>query len=261
MPKTKTPTRIAADTERASEPFDTHGLRIASGIAEVDRLLGGGFRKGTVLCLYGDPGGGKSGLAMMLLDGIAKLTERPVVFASSEERRDDICEMAGRLPVVASRITLLGAQYEGWAVRKVCEEHKPAALVIDTFHKMTMEDVGGTEDSLSQATAVIDMFSGYAKETGMIVIFVAHANRNGGVKAYSATAPVDVMLRLERAGNRYGNYSIEDDAARDPALRALTVVKSRFSREGEVAFFTMSPDGSGLVSTVKPMSPKVLSID
>jgi DNA repair protein RadA/Sms len=209
--------------------------RWATGIGELDFVLGGGLVPGSVTLLGGEPGVGKSTL---LLQAAAALqgSGRPVLYASGEESRDQVAMRAERLGRGAADVSFV-AQTDVDALIDEAAGAEPSALVVDSIQTMHSFDVDGIAGNIGQVRECGARLQQYAKSSGTVVILVGHVTKDGSVAGPRTLEHiVDTVLMFE--GARGGEH------------RLLRAAKNRFGSAREVGVFRMTP--SGLVGVEDP---------
>jgi len=207
--------------------------RYMTGIAEFDRVLGGGLVSGSVVLLGGDPGIGKSTL---LLQAAACLAAKENVFyASGEESLRQVKMRAERLHIednfYTAAVTDLGALIE------TAGQIKPAVLVVDSVQSIYRSELEGVPGSVSQVREVTAELIRLAKEQNIAVFLVGHVTKEGTMAGPRLLEHmVDCVLYLE--GDRYHSF------------RILRGVKNRFGSTNEIGVFMM--ENEGMVEVVNP---------
>ncbi len=207
--------------------------RITTGISEVDRILGGGMVKGSLILMGGEPGIGKSTLALQ----VALATkDRKVLYVSGEESEGQVKLRAKRLPGKNDSCFI----YNETELENVITQAgmiNPALLIIDsiqTLHSGLLESSAG---SVSQVRECAAMMLRYAKETGVPVILIGHITKDGSLAGPKVLEHiVDVVLQFEGDGNY--------------VFRILRPVKNRFGSTAEIGIFEMA--GNGLREVTDP---------
>jgi len=211
--------------------------RMASGIAELDRALGGGFVAGSATLIGGDPGIGKSTL---LLQAAAKLASagRNVVYVSGEEATDQVRLRAQRLGLGGAPVQLAAAT----SVRDILTtlgSGKTDLLVIDSIQTMHSDLIEGAPGTVSQVRASAQELIRFAKTCGCAVVLVGHVTKDGSIAGPRVLEHmVDTVLSFE--GERSHQY------------RILRAIKNRFGGTDEIGVFAMEEGGLGEV--VNPSS-------
>jgi DNA repair protein RadA/Sms len=210
--------------------------RLASGIAELDRVTGGGFVRGSAILLGGDPGIGKSTLLIQACAVLAHRGSR-VVYISGEEA-------TAQVRLRADRLGLAGAPAELAAETSVEDilatlEHGPVPrlVIIDSIQTMWTDTVESAPGTVTQVRGSAQALIRYAKRSGATVILVGHVTKDGQIAGPRVVEHmVDAVL------------SFEGDGGRD--FRILRAVKNRFGPTDEIGVFEMT--GLGLREVSNP---------
>jgi len=203
--------------------------RMSTGIAELDRALGGGFVSGSATLIGGDPGIGKSTL---LLQAAAKLAMRglPVAYVSGEEAADQVRLRARRLGLGQAPVQLAAATSVRDILTTLGESAPPALLVIDSIQTMHSDLIEGAPGTVSQVRASAQELIRFAKERGSAVVLVGHVTKDGSIAGPRVLEHmVDTVLSFE--GERSHQY------------RILRAVKNRFGGTDEIGVFAMAEGG------------------
>ena len=201
--------------------------RLSLGVAELDRVFGGGLTPGSVSLLGGEPGIGKSTLLLQVAATMAGA--RPVIYASGEESTDQISQRAHRLGLRGEQLALLSDNALE-SILALCQERRAALLVVDSIQTMATADAEaspGSPQQLRECTAALVRF---AKRSGTAVIIVGHVTKDGAIAGPKLLEHlVDTVLYFDAdAGSRY---------------RMLRATKNRFGPVNELGFFAMSEAG------------------
>ena len=201
--------------------------RITTGMAELDRVLGGGIVPGSLVLVGGDPGIGKSTL---LLQVCQKLSEnRSVLYISGEESLSQIKLRANRMGTFQENLKLL-CETNLAAIRSVIEKRKPELVIIDSIQTMYSEEVTSAPGSVSQVRESTNVFMQLAKGLGITIFIVGHVTKEGTVAGPRVLEHmVDTVLYFE--GDRHASY------------RILRSVKNRFGSTNEIGVFEMRQNG------------------
>jgi DNA repair protein RadA/Sms len=202
--------------------------RVASGMAELDRVLGGGIVPGSVILLGGDPGIGKSTLLLQVAAFVA--ASRTVVYASGEESVTQVSLRAQRLALSAAGLALV-AETDLAAILAVTRERRAALLVVDSIQTVESSgSAGGAPGAVSQLRACTAELVRFAKSTGTAVVIVGHVTKEGMIAGPRLLEHlVDTVLYFaSEAGSRF---------------RIVRATKNRFGAANELGFFAMTPTG------------------
>jgi DNA repair protein RadA/Sms len=215
-----------AKLQRLSE-VDAAGLpRLGTGIPELDRVLGGGLVPGSVVLLAGEPGVGKSTLALQLAAG---LEQGPVLYVSGEESPEQIRLRADRLPELPERLAVL-AETQLEALAAPWRELGPALVVVDSVQTLRSDRVESAPGSVSQVRECAAWLAAAAKRQGAALVLVGHVTKDGSIAGPRVLEHlVDVVLQFE--------------GDRGHAFRLLRAHKNRFGSTQEVGVFHMTTGG------------------
>jgi DNA repair protein RadA/Sms len=207
--------------------------RIPTGVAELDRVLGGGLVPASLVLVGGEPGVGKSTLLLAALAAMSR--ERRALLVTGEESTAQVKLRAARLGG-ADRVEIL-AETELDAVCATLESERPDVCVIDSVQTLYAADVGSAPGSVAQVREAASRLLRTAKELGIATILVGHVTKDGSVAGPRVLEHlVDCVLQFE--GDRYH------------AHRVLRAAKNRFGSTNELGVFEMT--GSGLVGVPDP---------
>lgn len=210
-----------SDVEAAPEP------RMAVGIPEFDRVLGGGIVPGSVVLVGGDPGIGKSTLMMQMASSLAGCT---TLYITGEESVSQIKLRAQRLAVQPPESLLLLAETSLEVIQAVLERSLPDLLVVDSIQTMYRPDLESAPGTVSQVREATGLFMRIAKTRGVPVFLVGHVTKEGVIAGPKVVEHmVDTVLQFE--GERHHAYRI---------LRAM---KNRFGSTNEIGIFEMHDGG------------------
>jgi len=207
--------------------------RLTVGIAELDRVLGGGLVPGSLVLVGGEPGIGKSTLLLQAAAGVARgAGPLSVLYATGEESVAQVRLRADRLGLLdgaAGGIRVLAES----AIDRVAEialAEPPALLVIDSVQTATIDDLDGPAGSVGQVRGAALRLMELAKPEGIAVVLVGHVTKDGSIAGPKTLEHlVDAVLTLE--GERYA------------AIRLLRASKNRFGSTEEVGVFEMGEHG------------------
>ncbi|AMC34878.1 DNA repair protein RadA [Janthinobacterium sp. B9-8] len=214
------------DVEAAEIP------RIATGMAELDRVLGGGLVPGGVVLIGGDPGIGKSTLLLQAMTLLA--AERPVLYVSGEESPQQIALRAKRLGLPAGKVALyaeIGLEKILLALEKV----GPQVAVIDSIQTVYSEALTSAPGSVAQVRECAAQLTRYAKRTGTTIFLVGHVTKDGAIAGPRVLEHiVDAVLYFE--GDTHSSF------------RLIRAIKNRFGAVNELGVFAMTDKGLREVS-------------
>jgi DNA repair protein RadA/Sms len=212
--------------------------RRATGVGELDRVLGGGLVAGAMVLLGGDPGIGKSTLLLQALDGLARRGAK-VLYASGEESVAQTGMRARRLGVTAKTL-MLCAETSLERILAQVDAHAPDVVAIDSIQTVHTEAESGIPGSVTQVRECAGRLMAFAKGTGTAVILVGHVTKDGAIAGPKTLEHVvDVVLQFE------------GDGAHDH--RVLRGLKNRFGSTSEIGVFTMRASGLEEVSNPSEM--------
>lgn len=205
--------------------------RRSTGIAEFDRVLGGGLVPGMVVLLGGDPGIGKSTLLLEVADKLS--ASAPVLYVSGEESSTQIRLRADRLNVTGEILLLCETNIES-AIEQA-KSSKASVMIVDSVQTMQSETVENAAGSVSSIRAVTSVLTRFAKSTGTAILIVGHVTKDGMIAGpHVLEHIVDTVLYFE--GERHDG------------LRLLRAVKNRFGSTNELGVFEMRDTGMQEVS-------------
>ena len=199
-----------------------------TGIGEVDRVLGGGLTPGSSTLLFGEPGVGKSTLALGVLRQLARCGV-PVILIAVEESASQVAARARRLGPVPEHLAVVATTSVEQAERVIATYH-PALCVVDSVSAMRDDSLPGATGSVTQVRQVAERLCAAAREGASALVLVGHVTKDGDLAGPRALEHlVDTVLRVE--GDRVG------------PSRVLRALKHRFGSTGEVGLFTLGEDG------------------
>jgi DNA repair protein RadA/Sms len=202
--------------------------RTSTGIRELDRVLGGGIVKGSVILVGGDPGIGKSTLLLQTLSGLAD-RYGSVLYVSGEESPEQIRIRAGRLSIHSDKIIL----YSETTLEAIIDEAAklaPRVVVIDSIQTVYTGEIASAPGSVSQIRDCAAKLMHFAKRSDIPVFIVGHVTKEGAIAGPRLLEHiVDAVLYFE--------------GDRGHAYRILRTVKNRFGSTNEIGVFEMSDAG------------------
>lgn len=208
-------------------------IRYVTGIGELDRVLGGGLVKGSVILLSGDPGIGKSTLLMQICGA---LTNQKILYVTGEESIRQLKLRADRLGVNGENIFLM-AETDMLAIRDYILSFKPDLVMIDSIQTMNLEELSSSSGSVTQVRECTNVILRTCKSLEIPGILVGHVNKDGAIAGPKVLEHiVDAVLYFE--GDK--NY----------CYRILRAVKNRYGSTNEIGIFEM--DDTGLYEVKNP---------
>ena len=206
--------------------------RLLSGIAELDRVLGGGLVPGSLVLLGGDPGIGKSTLLLQALQALAAPQHgppRPILYVSGEESVQQTALRAARLGTQAASLYVLAET----RLERLLEEAarlQPAVLAVDSIQTVHAPEIESIPGSLGQVREAAGRLLTFAKQRGVATVIVGHVTKEGALAGPKTLEHVvDAVIHFEgEAGHPY---------------RILRATKNRFGSTNEVGVFEMHGDG------------------
>jgi len=220
-------TAIAAQPlVRLADVDATEADRIPTGVAELDRVLGGGLVPASLVLLSGDPGIGKSTLLLMALRAMS--AERKVALVTGEESAAQVKLRAARLG--GSHGVYVLAETNLDLVCATLERERPAVCVVDSIQTLYAPDLGSAPGSVAQVREATGRLLRLAKEEEIATFLVGHVTKDGAVAGPRVLEHlVDCVLQFE--GDRYREH------------RILRAVKNRFGSTNELGVFEMTAAG------------------
>ena len=203
------------------------GHRYNTGLKELNRVLGGGLVKGSVVLLSGDPGIGKSTILLQICECLGNGLK--ILYVSGEESAHQIKLRASRLGVSTGNLSILcetDAQY-------ICEyinSEKPDLVIVDSIQTMEITELNSSPGSVTQVRESTNLFTRTAKTSNIPVFLVGHVNKDGNIAGPKVLEHiVDCVLYFE--GDRNTSY------------RILRAVKNRYGSTNEIGVFEMLDNG------------------
>lgn len=202
--------------------------RLGTGFQELDRVLGSGIVKGSLVLVGGDPGIGKSTILLQVCRNLAGQNQK-VLYISGEESLKQIKLRANRIGTVSGPLSFLCETNLG-TISEVIRRSMPDVAVIDSIQTMYMEEVASAPGSVSQVRECTNVLMQIAKGLGVTVFIVGHVTKEGVVAGPRVLEHmVDTVLYFE--GDRHASY------------RILRGVKNRFGSTNEIGVFEMREEG------------------
>ncbi len=226
----------SATPRKLKEVEGIDATRISTGIDELDRVLGGGLVKGSLVLVGGEPGIGKSTLILQICDQI--IGEGKVLYVSGEESAEQVKIRADRLNINNDNIMFLG-ETDIDIIQEAILNTNPKLVIIDSIQTMYSEDITSAAGTVSQVREITARIMRICKENNITTIIIGHVTKDGNIAGPRVLEHmVDTVLYLE--GERYFSY------------RMLRSVKNRFGSTNELGMFEMKNEG--MVEITNPSS-------
>ncbi|HUX05331.1 MAG TPA: DNA repair protein RadA [Acidimicrobiales bacterium] len=224
---TARPASSLATTSLRDVGDEAFALR-STGVGELDRVLGGGVVAGSTSLLFGEPGVGKSTLALMVLRALAA-SGSTVLLIAAEESAAQVAQRARRLGEVPEGLDVASTT-DVRAAGQLIAARRPTLVVVDSISAMSDESIPSVAGSVPQIRHGAELLCQVAKSTGAALILVGHVTKDGELAGPRTLEHlVDTVIRVE--GDRHG------------ALRLLRALKHRFGPTGEVGLLEMVHEG------------------
>ncbi len=210
--------------------------RLKTGMEEFDRVLGGGIVKGSVTLISGDPGIGKSTLALQAACALSA-AGHSVLYVSGEESMKQTKMRADRLTTKSNHHLYLVNQIDLNVIIEHINKMKPEVVVIDSIQVVYQPEMASSPGSVSQVRECAAILTHLAKSQGVSLFIIGHVTKEGTIAGPRVLEHiVDTVLYFE--GERYSTY------------RILRTTKNRFGSTNEIGVFEMS--SAGLVEVLNP---------
>lgn len=216
-----------ADAKPLSQISLSDEERFITGISELDRVLGGGIVKGSVVLLSGDPGIGKSTILLQICNALQQ--DLKILYVSGEESAMQIKMRAGRLGVNSDSVSIM-TETDVQAVCEYIKSAKPDLVMIDSIQTMQIEELSSSPGSIVQVRESTNLLLRTGKSLGIPIFIVGHVNKGGDIAGPKVMEHiVDTVLYFE--GERNQSY------------RILRGIKNRFGSTNEIGVFEMTDTG------------------
>ena len=212
----------------------TDEVRYTTGSKELDRVMGGGIVKGSLILLGGDPGIGKSTILLQICEYLGR--ELKILYVSGEESKRQLKLRADRLGVNSDNLYIL-TQTDVELVCETIRQDKPDLVMIDSIQTMSLSELSSSPGSVTQVRESTNYFMRTAKSLDIPMIIVGHVNKEGSIAGPKVLEHVvDAVLHFE--GDRQMSY------------RILRAVKNRYGSTNEIGVFEMTD--AGLIEVENP---------
>jgi DNA repair protein RadA/Sms len=219
---------LSLAAERIGSFESTADRHRTTGVAQLDRVLGGGLVPGSAILVGGEPGVGKSTLLLQVAGAIAD-AGRPTLMSSAEESQAQIAMRGRRIGVAADNV-LLTSSSSADDIIATAEAVDPALVVVDSIQTVVAAGTDGAAGGVAQVRECGARLVAYAKRSGVPVVLVGHVTKDGAIAGPRVLEHiVDVALYLEGDPQR--------------GIRMLRGLKNRFGVANEVGFFEMTEKG------------------
>lgn len=212
----------------------TDEIRYSTGLCELDRVLGGGIVKGSLVLLGGDPGIGKSTILLQICEHLGKSSK--ILYVSGEESKRQLKLRASRLNVNNDNLYIL-TQTDIELISETIRQDLPDLVMIDSIQTMSLTELQSSPGSITQVRECTNYLMRVAKSLDIPVIIVGHVNKEGSIAGPKVLEHVvDAVLHFE--GDKQMSY------------RILRAVKNRYGSTNEIGVFQMTD--TGLVEVENP---------
>lgn len=201
--------------------------RLASGIGELDRVLGGGLMEGSSVLIGGEPGIGKSTLMLQAAGAFQHAGQ--VLYVSGEEGAQQLKLRAERLGITNTAALLLFCNPQIEYIQDVLNQVQPRIIIIDSIQTLITQDIDSAPGTVNQMKLSVFALSEWARSHQAGVFFIAHVTKEGSIAGPKVIEHmVDAVILFEHSGSD---------------IRFLRAQKNRFGSVDEVGLFTMGDQG------------------
>ncbi|MDR1467063.1 MAG: DNA repair protein RadA [Oscillospiraceae bacterium] len=201
--------------------------RYKTGSSELDRVLGGGIVRGSLILVGGDPGVGKSTLLLQICKHLSKNLN--ILYVSGEETKRQIKLRSSRLKFESKNLYVMSQTYIDNIIDEI-QKSKPNVVIIDSIQTMICKEINSIAGSVTQVRECTNSLVNVAKSLDIPIVIVGHVNKDGMIAGPKVLEHVvDVVLHFE--GDKRLSY------------RILRCIKNRYGSTNEIGVFKMSNDG------------------
>ena len=212
----------------------TDEIRYKTGLSELDRVLGGGIVKGSLVLLGGDPGIGKSTILLQICEHLGK--DNKILYVSGEESKRQLKLRATRLNVNNDNL-YIQTQTDVELISETIRQDKPDLVMIDSIQTMSLNELQSSPGSITQVRECTNYLMRVAKSLDIPLIIVGHVNKEGAIAGPKVLEHmVDAVLHFE--GEKENTY------------RIIRAIKNRYGSTNEIGVFQMTD--SGLMEVENP---------
>ncbi len=216
----------------AAASQDEPAARLATGIADLDAVLGGGILPGGVLLLAGQPGMGKSTLLLQVAHAVAR--QHAVLYISGEESAGQVALRATRLGADQHEALSFAASTSANDIAATIRTGQYQLVIVDSIQTLSLAEITSAPGTVSQITNAGNVIIQAAKQSGTAVVLVGHVTKEGSIAGPKVLEHlVDVVLQFE--GDRYGGFKV------------VRAIKNRYGSTNEAAIFAMGERGLTVV--------------
>lgn len=216
----------------AAASQDEPAVRLATGIADLDVVLGGGILPGGVLLLAGQPGMGKSTLLLQVAHAVAR--QQAVLYISGEESAGQVALRATRLGADQHEALSFAASTSADDIAATIRTSQYQLVIVDSIQTLSLAEITSAPGTVSQITNASNVIIQAAKQSGTAVVLVGHVTKEGSIAGPKVLEHlVDVVLQFE--GDRYGGFKV------------VRAIKNRYGSTNEAAIFAMGERGLTVV--------------
>ena len=208
--------------------------RTRTGLAELDRVLGGGLVSGSVVLIGGDPGIGKSTLLLQTMSRLGQSLSTPPLYVTGEESPQQVSLRAQRLGLNVHQVKLL-TETQVEKILQTAQQEQPKVMVIDSIQTIHTELLQSAQGSVAQVRESAAQLVRFAKQTNTAIFLVGHVTKEGAIAGPRVLEHmVDTVLYFEGdSGTRF---------------RVIRAIKNRFGAVNELGVFAMTDKGLEEVS-------------